>query len=312
MTPTSSQVTLETLESRLRTILPEEYKDRYEDVQPVSMGSAGLKYGEDGRVAWNEMWASFCDLAMAGGPPHRGTLLEPASEEQIAAQPLPYRRVVEEICRGIELVCGLPVQSSPIAGWVRVNCTNWGMAEWLVRAIAMENISVRSCEGATLDLPAGPGYRVEKEIKNVITAIAKTCHYWRGHMPLVQRRPITSLFAAMESEAPFVQPAAGSEARTDEYRRLYSTMAETIFQATGLCTSDRSYGGCLGVVCPDVRSAIWMMRLMVASNLLSRREGTVVFLPVNPISDPAGDAVVRCVIQVHGFAVERSILSRQP
>jgi hypothetical protein len=25
----------------------------YEDVLPVSMGSAGLKYGADGRVAWN-------------------------------------------------------------------------------------------------------------------------------------------------------------------------------------------------------------------------------------------------------------------
>ena len=66
---------LEALEVRLRAILPEEYQDDYEAVQPVSMGSAGLKYGADGKVAWNEIWATFCDLAMAGGPPHRGTLL---------------------------------------------------------------------------------------------------------------------------------------------------------------------------------------------------------------------------------------------
>ena len=78
---------LEALEVRLRAILPEEYQDAYEDVQPVSMGSAGLKYGADGKVAWNEIWATFCDLAMAGGPPHRGTLLEPGSRAAIDAQP---------------------------------------------------------------------------------------------------------------------------------------------------------------------------------------------------------------------------------
>ena len=82
---------LSALEVRLKTILPEQYQDCYEDVQPVSMGSAGLKYGSDGKVAWNEMWATFCDLAMAGGPPHKGTLLEPGSPAEIDAQPDRYR-----------------------------------------------------------------------------------------------------------------------------------------------------------------------------------------------------------------------------
>ena len=44
---------LEALNYRIRSILPEEYQDSYEEVQPVSMGSAGLKYGVDGRVAWD-------------------------------------------------------------------------------------------------------------------------------------------------------------------------------------------------------------------------------------------------------------------
>ena len=48
--------TLDALEVRLRVLLPEEYQDSYDDVQPVSMGSAGLKYDEDGRVAWHEIW----------------------------------------------------------------------------------------------------------------------------------------------------------------------------------------------------------------------------------------------------------------
>ena len=70
----------DTLDTRLRTLLPPLYQDSYAEVQPVSMGSAGLKYGTDGQVAWDEIWQTFCDLALAGGPPHRGTLLEAASK----------------------------------------------------------------------------------------------------------------------------------------------------------------------------------------------------------------------------------------
>ncbi|MEI4914029.1 hypothetical protein Q8G39_28685, partial [Klebsiella pneumoniae] len=74
---TDTKEALEMLDLRLRTMLPEEYQASYEGLEPVSMGSAGLKYDGDGNVAWNEIWDSFCDLAMAGGPPHKGTLLEP-------------------------------------------------------------------------------------------------------------------------------------------------------------------------------------------------------------------------------------------
>ena len=97
-------MTLEALESRLRTMLPPEYQETYQDVPPVSMGSAGLKYDLDGQVAWNHIWATFCDLAMAGGPPHKGTLLEPAAEAEIDAHPDRYGEVVREICRGVSMV----------------------------------------------------------------------------------------------------------------------------------------------------------------------------------------------------------------
>src|SRR5918993_996643 len=109
---------LEGLEVRLRAILPEEYQDSYEDVQPVSMGSAGLKYAADGSVAWNEIWGSFCDLAMAGGPPHKGTLLAPGTEAAIDEDFARYDEVVEEICRGIRMVTGLRAYPSPAPGWV--------------------------------------------------------------------------------------------------------------------------------------------------------------------------------------------------
>jgi hypothetical protein len=76
---------LDPLEIRLRTLLPEAYRDTYDALQPVSMGSAGLRFDGEGRVAWNEIWTTFCDLAMAGGPPHKGALLQAGSRRSAAA-----------------------------------------------------------------------------------------------------------------------------------------------------------------------------------------------------------------------------------
>src|SRR5215213_1356062 len=137
------------LDARLKTLLPAEYHESYEAMQPKPMGSAGMRYQMDGRVAWDAMWGSFCDLAMAGGPPHKGKLLEPGSLAEVEAEPGRYREVVDEICRGITLVTELEAEGSPVAGWVRVECYTDGMAEWMVRAIAMENVSVR-CDGRLL------------------------------------------------------------------------------------------------------------------------------------------------------------------
>jgi sirohydrochlorin cobaltochelatase len=293
------QEALAALEFRIRTVLPEEYQDCYEEVQPVSMGSAGLKYGADGKVAWNGMWATFCDLAMAGGPPHKGTLLEPGAPPDIDANAGRHEQVVDEIVRGIRLVTGLAAEASPVPGWVRVGCHNDAMAGWLLRAIVMENVSARA-EGSALDLPAGPGYRVEKEIKNVITVIAKTCHYWTGHMWRAQKRDIGELFVKMADASPLVEPAcAGAGADVHEH------ISAAIHRHTGLPRSSHRYAGWLGLECASVGTAIWMMRALVASNILSRREGTTLFVPVNPATDPTGEVVVRAVSRIHRLALNR-------
>ena len=296
------------LDLRLRTILPEEYQDCYEDVEPVSMGSAPLKLGRDGKVAWDEMWESFCDLAMAGGPPHKGMLLEPGSLAAIDAQPNRYQEAVQEICRGIALTTELAAAPSPFAGWVRVECGNLGSAEWLLRAIVMENISAHTV-GTALHLPAGPDYRVEKEVKNVITAVSKTCHYWFDHMSDREQKTVENLFAKMGKESPLIQPPiSGYGVRATDLQLLCDSMAGTILRLTGLRTSSHKYAGWLGVECPDVHAAIWLMRAMVVSNVLSRREGTTLFVPINPVRDPGGQVVVSTLATVWGFAVERKVL----
>ncbi|MEO8609231.1 MAG: cation diffusion facilitator family transporter [Chloroflexota bacterium] len=160
-------------------ILPPRYQLNT-TVSAAPMGAAGLVYGTDGKVAWDEIWQGFCDLALAGGPPHRGTLLEPVTPEAALADPQGYENVVQELQRGIEMVTGLSVVESSTPGWIGMACDSEAMALWLLRAIVVENISVRR-EDKILYFPAGPDFRLEKEIKNVITVIAKTNHYWQEH-----------------------------------------------------------------------------------------------------------------------------------
>jgi len=295
----------EQLDARLKTLLPAEYHESYEAMQPKPMGSAGMRYQMDGRVAWDAMWGSFCDLAMAGGPPHKGRLLESGTEDAINADFDRYDEVVEEICRGIKMVTRLRAYPSPTPGWVSITCRSDAMAEWLLRAIAMENVSVRRA-GAVLELPAAPHFRLEKEIKNVITVIAKTCHYWVGHMPLEQQQAIGDLFQTLAAESPLVTPddAEGSGATNGDLARR---IGDSIRQRTGLQCTAEAHAGWLGVECPDARSAVWMMRALVASNVLSRREGTVLFVPVNASLDPRGDIVPAAVARVHEHARARGV-----
>lgn len=156
-------------------------------VSATPMGAAPLIYDVEGQVAWERIWGTvdptnpFCELALAGGPPHRGELLEPVNPAAVQADWVGYGRVLTELTRGIGLTTGLRTRLSQAPGWIGVECHSEEMAIWLLRAIVVENISVRR-EGAVLYLPAGPAFRLEGEIKNVITALAKTHHYWQEHL----------------------------------------------------------------------------------------------------------------------------------
>lgn len=161
-------------------ILPPRYQDPTTTVSAAPMGAATLQYDANGEVAWDEMWTGYCELALAGGAPHRGTLLEPIHQEAITANPERYEWVLQELERGIAQVARLPVRRSPVPGWIGLECVDEEMALWLLRAIVVENVTVRR-EDTVLWFPAGPGFRLEREIKNVVTVVAKTTHYWQEH-----------------------------------------------------------------------------------------------------------------------------------
>jgi len=162
-----------------RDLLPPRYRNG-QLVSAAPMGTAPMRYNDEGQIAWNEMWTTYCDLALAGGPAHRDTLLEPVPPEEVRAALEEYERVVAEIERGMRLVTGLPTVRSEKPGWVGLQCTDEEMALWMLRAIVVENVCVRR-EGSVLYLPAGPAFQMEKEIKNVVTVVAKTHHYWTEH-----------------------------------------------------------------------------------------------------------------------------------
>ncbi len=301
-TPSDDEVrALDALDARVRALLPPEYQDSYESLQPVPMKSAGLTFGTDGTVAWDRIWGSFCDLAMAGGPPHKGRLLRPAGHLEIDAHTRLYTQVTDEICRGVTLATGLTASRSA-PGWVRVHCHDEGMAGWLHRAIIMENVSARR-SGAWLDLPAGPQFRLDKEIRNVVTVIAKTAHYWLQHMPLAQRRGIAGLLAAMNAASPLIEPAAFDEsAPTDDDARA---RAASSISGIGLDVSPQTPHGWSGIECRDVPSAVWMMRALVTHNVLSRREDATLFVPLNPGRDPEAAIVTRALEHVARLAIAR-------
>jgi sirohydrochlorin cobaltochelatase len=124
------------------------------------------------------MWDSFCVLAQEGGPPHRGDmLLAPANPDTTSDN---YYFAVDEIARGVWEVARLTaVPATP--GWLQILCRSESQARWLAEAIVEENVQVRY-EGELLFVPVGDQFRLKQEIKNVITAVAKTSHYWQEHL----------------------------------------------------------------------------------------------------------------------------------
>lgn len=238
------------VDRRIRILLPPEYHDTYTTLTAQPMGGAGLQYDADGRVAWNRIWQAFCDLAIAGGPPHKGRLLGPGGYELIGQRPDDHLDVLEELGRGLTMASELPTEESPHLGWIRVVCHSDTMAAWMYRAITTENVAVRR-DGRALDLPASPAFTLEKEIKNVVTVVAKTAHYWMNHIPRGQKSAIAELITSMDAEAPLMEPEWRDDGTAD-WRQI---------------------------ACDSVADALALMRTYVAANILARREDVTVCVP---------------------------------
>lgn len=271
---------LTALDAKINSLLPPRYQHCYESVGSTSMGSAALKYGTDGRVAWGQIWTGFCDLALAGGPPHRGRLLEPVSPNDVVGQRDRQCAVVDELDRAIRLTTDRRIVAGYEPGWVGVPCSTREEACWLQAAVVAENVS--ACRrGAVLQLPAGPDFRVEKEIKNVIVALAKVCHYWEGHLSDAQQ----SAFRGTT----FCEPASPAEvaAAPENYREGALALGRRLSDIADQPVDSTRYSGWLGVACRDEEMAAWLLRAVVVEGVLTRREGAILYLPAGAVQEAA-------------------------
>ena len=139
----------------------------------------------EGRPDWGAMWTTFCELALHGGPPQRGadqTLRAPAPGGPAGGS---APEILAELARGILETTGLVAEAGG-PGLIAIRCESARMAAWLCAAIILENVEAR-VEGDRLLLPAGPDFRLEDQVKSVITVVAKTHHYWREHLETGRR-----------------------------------------------------------------------------------------------------------------------------
>ena len=142
------------------------------------MGAAPFVWRADGRPDWRAMWSSFCELALFGGPPHRGPDNPLRAVTPAGDGPGPTDAVAE-IRRGIWETTGLFAEPAT-PGWLAVSCSSPKMAAWLCATIILENVDARVDEERLL-VPANPSFTLEDEVKSVITVVAKTHHYWTAH-----------------------------------------------------------------------------------------------------------------------------------
>lgn len=273
MSVNSSADALAALEARINALLPPRYVGCFEDVSPSSMGSAKLRYDKNGQVVWGEIWTTFCHLALAGGPPHRGRLLPPVTVAEVDAAPERYAAVIAELDRALRLCVTLPLAPHPPPGWIGLTCNSPATAAWLTRAIIAENVSARH-DGAILRVPAGPEFRIEKEIKNVVVSVAKCCHYLFDHLE-PEDQPTGDAPPLIGPPLPHELAAASAD-----YEAAERSLRESIAAATGLPTSASAAPGWIGLDCGDEETAVWLLRAVAVENVLVRREEATLYLPV--------------------------------
>jgi sirohydrochlorin cobaltochelatase len=148
-------------------------------IKNTPMASAPFVYDKEGNIAWDKMWDSFCYLAKEGGPPHRESPLKHIPAQDIKFDSVEYQKAINEVSRAYALLT--PYSSRDCKnGWIEVKLHSMHMATWFAEIINLENVECRQKE-KYIYLPISHTYTLEKEVKNLVTVLAKAHHYWSQH-----------------------------------------------------------------------------------------------------------------------------------
>jgi hypothetical protein len=149
-------------------------------VDPAApMSAAPFVYRDDGRPDWSAMWGTFCELALYGGPPHRGAD-EALEAPETDSDTMIVNETIMELRRGIHETTGLYSEPAP-PNWLAVTCHSKKMAAWMAASIILENVDAK-CEDEVLYVPCSPDFDLKNQVKSVITVVAKVNHYWQAHI----------------------------------------------------------------------------------------------------------------------------------
>src|SRR5512147_1107846 len=144
--------------TRIRELAPPVSRDA------ATMGAAPFVWRE-GRPDWGAMWTTFCELALYGGPPHRG--IEDALEApQTDSDTMVINETIMELRRGIHETTGLYSEPAP-PNWLAVTCHSKKMAAWMAASIILENVDAK-CEDEILYVPCSPDFDLKNQVKSVI------------------------------------------------------------------------------------------------------------------------------------------------
>lgn len=147
---------------------------------PEYMKAAEMKYDENGKPVWDEMWNAFCNLAAEGGPSHRDSAHRinfPTSAEFI-----PNENIKNEIIRGLKML-NADITEVNDKGEILINLKLSNKAKWFSQIINTENVAAKHT-GGCLVLPWNGNFQIDKEIKSLMTVWGKASHYWNTHRPI--------------------------------------------------------------------------------------------------------------------------------
>jgi sirohydrochlorin cobaltochelatase len=124
-------------------------------------------------------------------------------------------------------------------------------------------------------------------------------------MPRPAQIAVAQLLMKMDAEQPLLAPAFAPVIASSE-DALRSRILQEMYRRTGLEEAGPVYSGWAGFECHSVEAATALMRLVVVSNVLARREETALYLPLNAALDPQGLQAAKAVRLAQTFLTRKS------
>jgi len=111
-------------------------------------------------------------------------------------------------------------------------------------------------------------------------------HCWTSHGPARQDQ---SIFTPLLYPLTYCQ----NSLTESDYQLLVTPMAGSLSQISGWDCDPARYYGWIGVMCPSVEATVWLLRMLIVSGIMVRREESTLYLPTGNGTAPQAAQVVK-------------------